>query len=309
MPTLPHENDQLHLVYTGAETDLIFNHGVDLPGFAAFPLLEDADGRARLAHGYEGLMRIAREHGHVAILEAPTWMAQIDRAAPLGYTSADLSDLNRQAIEFLGDLRATHAGQPCLISANIGPRQDAYGPGGHPSVARCRDYHGQQLAALAGCNLDLVSGYTLGSVEEAAGLVLAATDIGRPAVVSFTLETDGRLPTGMSLGEAVIALDAETDAAAAYVMINCSHPDHIAPALAEAPWMKRVRGIVANASRASHAELDAATKLDDGDPDELGRQLAGFRRRFPWINVLGGCCGTDMRHIGRIAAEAGASPD
>jgi S-methylmethionine-dependent homocysteine/selenocysteine methylase len=140
-------------------------------------------------------------------------------------------------------------------------------------------------------------------VEEAVGIAQAARRAAMPVVISFTVETDGRLPTGQTLQAAVEQVDAETDAYPAYFMINCAHPTHFDEVLeTRAPWLDRLGGLRANASHKSHAELDESTSLDVGDPDELGRQYAAIKQRVPRLNVLGGCCGTDHRHIEQIAA-------
>jgi S-methylmethionine-dependent homocysteine/selenocysteine methylase len=119
---------------------------------------------------------------------------------------------------------------------------------------------------------------------------------------SFTVDTDGRLPTGQTLGDAVAEVDAATGGAPAYYMINCAHPTHFDGALAaRARWVDRMRGLRANASTRSHAELNESTELDVGNPAELGAQYAALRRRLPRLNVMGGCCGTDDRHMAAIA--------
>jgi S-methylmethionine-dependent homocysteine/selenocysteine methylase len=149
----------------------------------------------------------------------------------------------------------------------------------------------------------MVSAITMTYPEEAIGVVQAAQDAGLPAAVSFTVETDGRLPSGQAIDEAIEQADAETDGAPAYFMINCAHPTHFADALeAGAPWLERIGGIRANASRLSHAELDEAEELDDGDPDDLAARYAALRPRLPALRVVGGCCGTDERHIDAISA-------
>ena len=130
-----------------------------------------------------------------------------------------------------------------------------------------------------------------------------------PCVISFTVETDGRLPTGETLAEAIESVDAATGRSPAYYMINCAHPTHFDHVLdASEAWTKRLRGLRANSSRCSHAELDNAPELDIGDPHELSGQYAEFLRRFPHINVLGGCCGTDHRHVDCSAWPAGVRP-
>lgn len=176
------------------------------------------------------------------------------------------------------------------------------------TVDQARDYHAAQIGSFAKTEADTVSAYTMTNAEEATGVALAADHVGMPSVISFTVETDGRLPTGQPLGEAIEQVDALTDRAPAYFMINCAHPSHFEDTLnSGGAWLGRLRGLRANASDRSHAELDNATDLDDGDPVALGAQYADLRRRFPHFTVLGGCCGTDHRHIEQIHQSCGHS--
>lgn len=292
----------LFLAYVGMETDLIFTYGMDLPGFASFPLLETVDGRRLLRSYFEDMIALGRASGHGVILESPTWVAHRDRGTALGYTVDQLADLNGQAMALMAEVRADDV--PIVLSANIGPRADAYAPSEQMNANEAEAYHAEQVRALVGTAVDVVSGYTFTYAAEAVGLVRAAKGVGLPVIVSFTVETDGRLPTGMTLADAIAEVDALTDRYAAYFMINCAHPDHFSAILDGGSWMARVQGLVANASRCSHAELDKADELDDGIPAELGGQLAAIRERFPQIRVLGGCCGTDLRHMTEIAKAA-----
>jgi S-methylmethionine-dependent homocysteine/selenocysteine methylase len=197
--------------------------------------------------------------------------------------------------------RYESAHTPMPISGNIGPRGDGYDPGALMSPQDAADYHGWQIGIFRDEDVDFVSAFTMTNVNEALGVALAAKKAAVPCVLSFTLETDGRLPTGETLGAAIEAVDRATSASPAYYMINCAHPTHFAGALdSGAPWIGRLHAIRANSSRKSHAELDNSPVLDVGDPQELGRQYAELRRRFPHINVLGGCCGTDHRHLACI---------
>jgi S-methylmethionine-dependent homocysteine/selenocysteine methylase len=191
---------------------------------------------------------------------------------------------------------------PMVISGNIGPRGDGYDPGRMMSAKEAQDYHAEQVEVFRSTQADMVSAFTMNYVNEALGVAQAAKAAGMPAVISFTVETDGRLPTGQTLKDAIEEVDARTGAAPAYYMLNCAHPTHFADVLeAGEPWVKRLRGLRANASRRSHAELDTATDLDDGNPEEFGRQHAELRRRHRHLTVLGGCCGTDHRHVEQIA--------
>jgi len=164
-------------------------------------------------------------------------------------------------------------------------------------------YHRAAIEVYAQAGADMITAITMTYADEAVGIVRAARAAGLPVAISFTVETDGRLPSGQALGDAIDAVDAATQDGPAYYMINCAHPTHFAEALAtEARWLTRLKGVRANASKRSHAELDAAPDLDAGNPAELGRDYAALRRRLGHrLNVLGGCCGTDHRHIEQIA--------
>jgi homocysteine S-methyltransferase len=287
------------------ETDLLFTQNVDLPGFASYPLLETEEGREHLSRYACDLIALGKEYNVGVILESATWVANRDRGAAIGHSPEQLIDFNRKAICHLCDLRDEHVDLPIVVSANVGPRTDAYAPSEQMTSEEAEAYHAEQIAVLAGTGMDMISGYTIAYPAEATGIVRAAKSLGIPVVVSFTVEVDGRLPIGVMLEDAIREVDHDTNAYASYFMINCAHPDHFSNTLVDGPWMRRLRGIVANASRCSHAELDNAKVLDAGDPDELGRQLADLPRRFPHITVLGGCCGTDMRHMQSIVSKLG----
>lgn len=291
----------LFLTYVGMETDLIFNQGIDLPGFASFPLLETTEGRMHLQRYMKDMIALGEESGAGIILESPTWVANRDRAAALGYTPADLKQINKDAIALLANVRDAQSTVPIIMSANVGPRHDAYARETQMSALEAEQYHAEQVSALVDTAVDVVSGYTFACPVEATGLVEAAKHYQLPVVISFTVETDGALPTGSKLEAAIDQVDTATDGYVSYFMINCAHPEHFASELKKADWMKRIQGFVANASRCSHAELDQAETLDAGNPTELAQQLAKLRTEFPHIRVLGGCCGTDMRHMTQIA--------
>jgi S-methylmethionine-dependent homocysteine/selenocysteine methylase len=302
--TLPQLEHRPFLTDSGLETTLIFKEGVDLPSFAAFVLLETSDGRRRLRRYFERHAQIARDAGCGFIAEAPTWRANPDWARGLGYDSRALDAINKSAIALLADLRDRdgRGRGEFVISGCIGPRGDGYDAGRAISAEEAERYHAEQIASFASTQADLVSALTITNTAEAVGITRAARSAGMPAVISFTLETDGRLPSGEELGEAIRGVDAQTDHGPACYMINCAHPTHLEHALAaDGPWLGRLRGVRANASRRSHAELDAATELDDGDPHELASEYSALIARFPQLTILGGCCGTDERHIEQIA--------
>lgn len=306
---LPQLSDKIFLTDAGMETTLIFHEGVDLPLFASFDLLKSPEGTALTRRYYARFCRLARDAGLGFVLESPTWRANIDWAAKLGYSRAALADVNRKAIELMADLRAEFETphSPMVISGNIGPRGDGYRPDRLMNANEAEAYHAEQIAVFKDTAADLVSAFTMNTTAEAIGVARAAKAAAMPAVISLTLETDGRLPTGQTLRDAIAEIDGETGRAPVYYMINCAHPTHFADALeADGSWIKRLRGLRANASTRSHAELDQATDLDAGDPIELGRQYADLRRKLRHVTVLGGCCGTDFRHVEQIcfACEA-----
>jgi homocysteine S-methyltransferase len=279
----------------GLETDLIYHHDVELPEFAAFPLVDGERGRDLLLHYYGQYVDIAQRAGASVQLDTPTYKANADWADRLGYSAAELRRANRDSVTLLRGLR-DRSGVETLISGAVGPRGDGYVGGDTVDPAEAAAYHKPQVEAFAEADADLVTAFTLTGVGEAVGIVRAARSAGLPVAVGFTVEVDGRLPDGTPLEAAVTAVDAESRPD--YFMVNCAHPTHIAPALAaEGDWRSRIVALRVNASVRSHAELDAATELDEGDPVELTRAQDALRPRLPNLAVIGGCCGTDARHV------------
>jgi S-methylmethionine-dependent homocysteine/selenocysteine methylase len=299
---LPQLDGQLFLTDGGIETTLIFHRGLDLPLFAAFVLLRDEEGTAALREYYEPYLELARERDLGFVLESPTWRASPRWGSELGYSAEELDELNRRAMALMQELRDGYRGTgPVVVSGCIGPQDDGYSPETKLSAADAQEYHSRQILTFADAGADMVCAITMTYADEASGIARAAREAGLPAAISFTLETDGRLPSGQGLGEAIEQVDAETDGAPAYYMINCAYPTHFEDALDEgAGWARRIRGLRANASTKSHAELDEAEELDEGDPDDLGPRYAALRDKLPNLNVIGGCCGTDHRHVSAV---------
>lgn len=301
---LPQASGELFLTDGGLETDIIFNHGVEIREFAAHTLLDSAQGRHALAEYFRGFLSLARECGTGFILDAPTWKAHSHWAQDLGATKAELRTANHEAVNFIATLRDEFTSNrgPIVLNAVIGPKGDAYAPESLLKASEAEEYHAQQIRWLADSEVEMVSALTFTQAEEATGIVRAAHKADLPIVVSFTVEPDGRLPTGQPLGDAIAEVDAATRRAAAYFMINCAHPEHFLDAITDESWSRRIKGLRCNASRCSHAELDAAEELDAGNPRELASLYRALVARMPWVNVLGGCCGTDLRHVSTIAA-------
>ncbi|HXT91645.1 MAG TPA: homocysteine S-methyltransferase family protein [Trebonia sp.] len=301
---LPQLADMVFLTDSGLETDLIFNEGFDLPEFAAFVLVDDTRGTTALEAYFRRHVDIAVQHSCGVILEAPTWRASRDWGARIGYPAAELRRVNESAVELLAEVRGHYrdaASTPVVVSGSIGPRADAYHPTARMSEDEAANYHTEQIEILAATEVDLVHAMTITYAAEAIGIARAAARSGVPAVISFTTETDGRLPDGTTLAAAVAAVDTATGGSPVYYGVNCAHPSHFESALPGGTIGARVRSVRANASRKSHAELDESPDLDAGDPRELASDYVRLRAQHPSISILGGCCGTDARHVQAIA--------
>jgi homocysteine S-methyltransferase len=302
--SLPPNRSRTFVTDGGIETDLIYRRGIDLTDFAAFPLLDSREGVEALRQYYDDYVAIAKASENGLMLESPTWRANPDWGSRLGYSAQDLMRVNRLAIAMMSDIRNQHLDEipDILVSGTVGPRYDGYSPhlSLEPEVAA--EYHHPQLAAFASAGADLATAYTITHVGEAVGIVRAARGLGLPVAVSFTVETDGRLPSGVTLARAIGDVDAS--AAPDYFLVNCAHPSHIERALSEAgDWRSRIAGTRANASTAGHVELDEGTQLDDGDPAEFALAQQKLNARLPHLSILGGCCGTDARHIAALMSH------
>jgi homocysteine S-methyltransferase len=301
LPSL--DSDRLFAADGGLETTMIFDQGIELPCFASFLLLEDEAGVKALREYYRGYIGIARRHRLGFTLDIPTWRANRDWGEQLGYSPEGLAAINRRAVQLAEDIRKEEQRPetPIVVCGTIGPRGDAYEPVEEMDAADAEAYHSEQIGTFAGSAAEMVSAYTLTYAAEAVGIVRAAAAADLPVTVSFTCETDGRLPSGQPLGEAIEAVDAETAAAARYFMVNCAHPTHFAAAVeAGGSWLARLGGVRCNASPRSHAELDEADELDRGDPEELGALYAELKPHLQAVRVIGGCCGTGTPHIAAI---------
>lgn len=293
----------------GLETFMIFDKGYDLPCFSAAVLLDSQQGRQDLTSYFERFIGLARASNRGFVMDAPTWRSGVAWAGRLGQTVSEILATNGRAVGFVSDLRDQHETKdlPILVNGLVGPAGDAYAPDTIVSPQDALLIHAPQIQALGRAGVDLISAMTLTHSSEAIGIAQAAKEVDVPVVIAFTLETDGCLPSGQPLGEAINEVDAATGAAPIYYMINCAHPDHFRDVLdAHAPWLKRIGGIRSNASRMSHAELDQAETLDDGDPVDFGQLNMALLELLPNVRVVGGCCGTDHRHIGRIAGHTPA---
>ncbi len=299
---LPQLSGELFLTGGGLETTLIFHDGIDLPAFAEFVLLADQAGCERLRKYYRKYANIAKDHKVGFVLESVTWRASQDWGQQLGYSAEQIVDFNHKSIELLIGIRDEYEGEiaQMVISGCIGPRGDGYSSEISMTASEAENYHRAQIATLRETQADMVTAFTIPYIAEGIGIAQAAKAEEMPVVIGFTVETDGRLPSGERLADAIEQVDAATDRAPAYYMINCAHPTHFVDILGDEDWAKRIRAVSANASSKSHAELDESTVLDDGDPQKFGSEYLELGQRLENLNILGGCCGTDHRHVEEI---------
>ncbi len=303
---LPQISEKTFITDGGLETTLVFHNGYDLPAFAAFDVLRREEGYQVLWDYYEPYIRVARDRHLGFILESPTWRASRDWGQQIGYDAEALEEINQQSVALMADIRHRYetVDSPMVISGCIGPRSDGYAVTAKMAADEAQEYHREQIDTLSRTQADLVGAFTINYVQEAIGITRAARSVGMPVAIGFTVETDGHLPSGQPLGEAITAVDHATDSGPAYFMINCAHPIHFAKTLAvKEPWVSRIRAIRANASDKSHAELDEADELDAGDPLDLANRISRLQTLLPHLNILGGCCGTDHRHVDAICSS------
>lgn len=302
---LPQLNGKTFLTDGGMETSLVFHEGLDLPLFASFTLMTDPAGRAAIDRYMRRFCEIAVRDKRGFVLDTPTWRASSRWAEELDVSREALQRVHRDAIAFLKGLRVEYQTEasPFVINGVIGPQDDGYNPDRFLNADEAEKYHDEQVTWFAEYGADMVSAITMTYAEEAIGIARAAKRAGMPAVISFTVETDGHLPSGQPLRAAIEQVEAATGRFPAYYMINCAHPDHFRGVLEEnGPWRERIMGLRANASRMSHEKLDNAEELDDGDPTELGAQYRLLMKVLPNLRVMGGCCGTDHRHVKAISS-------
>lgn len=293
-----------YLTEGGIETEIMYRWGYDLPHFAMFPLLEKADARATIRGMYRRWLDVAARRGMGALIGGFDYRASPDWGARLGYSPAGLAEANLGAIDFLAALRREYDGQiaEAKLVGYVGPRGDAYRLNGEMSVEAAEDYHAVQLETLRRSSADLAWAVTFNDPVEAVGVVRAAKRVGMPLAMSFSLGSDSRLASGLTLAEAVTRVDAETGGYVSFFALNCSHPQEFAPALTPGAWSQRLRCIRPNAAKMDKIALCKLGRLEEGDPDELGRLMGEVARRYPQMDVWGGCCGTSHVHLDRIAA-------
>ncbi len=304
----------LYMCEGGTETEFMYKHGFELPHFATFPLLENPKAASVMRDMYRSYLDVTASHGMSAIMGGLDYRASPDWGALLGYSPEGLAEANLNALDFLRNIANEYVGQlpEILINGMIGPRGDAYEANRTITENEAEDYHSVQLNTLKEAEVDLVLAMTFNNIPESIGVARAAAKVGLPLAISLSLDSSSRLNTGPSLAEAITTIDRSTNGSPDFYMVNCVHPIEYEPALESGDWIKRVRGIRPNASKMDKMSLCSLGHLESGDPVELGQQMGDLARRYPHMDIWGGCCGTWEVHLDEIAknvlAVRGISP-
>lgn len=305
----PQQEGRFYLTEGGTETELLYRHGFELPQFALFPLLENPGAVSKMKEMFRSYLEVAARHGMCALMGGLDYRASPDWGELLGYSPQGLAEANLQSIEFLRDIASEYVSDipEILIEGLIGPRGDAYERNASITESEAEDYHSVQLETLKKANVDLALAITFNNIPEAVGVARAAARIGVPLAISLFLDSTSKLSSGASLAEAITAIDRETDQAPEFYLVNCSHPVEYEPAMEAGDWIRRVRGVRPNASSMEKMALCQIGHLEDGDPVELGELCGDLARRYPHMDVWGGCCGTWNRHLDEIARNVVAT--
>ena len=303
-PLPPAGSGEVFLTEGGTETEIMYRHGFELPEFAMFTLLENPSAVTAMRGMFRDHLDVSAEFGLSFLLTGIDYRASPDWGAKLGYSPQALADANIAAIELLRDVAKGYDGQipRLLVGGILGPRGDAYNLNQNITAESAEDYHSVQLTTLKVAGVDFASAQTFNNVPEAVGACRAASKIGVSLSVALTLDSTHRLKSGISLSQAITEIDAQTgDDAPDFYLINCSHPVEYEPALDNREWVKRLRGVRPNASKLEKIALCNLGHIEDGDPIELGQQLADLSSRHPHMDIFGGCCGTGAEHLREIA--------
>lgn len=306
----PRRDGLLYLTEGGTETEIIYRHGHGLREFAMFELMDRPAALADLGDMYRRYLDAAARHGFGALMAGFDYRASPDWGKKLGYSRAGLEEVQHRCIAFLRDAAAPYRQElpDVAICGCVGPRGDAYALNRTITAEEAEDYHSVQIATLKDCGVDLVWAATINNVPEAVGISRAAARAGLPLNLSFTLTETHRLRSGPSLREAIARTDAEAGAARPDSYgVNCSHPVEFEPALEPGDWLRRIRSLRPNAARMEKVALCKLGHIEEGDPEELGREMGALARRLPAVDIWGGCCGTWDRHLDRIARQVRAA--
>lgn len=292
--------DDIIITDGGLETTLIYKYNIELPYFSCINLLKTDSGRNIIYNCLLNYVNISEKYNVNIIIETPTWRCSKKWSKLLNCENSDIEKINREAVNIVKSIKKNN--KKIIISGNIGPIDDGYVISNKLTIEELKEYHSEQIYILANENVDIISAFTINYVEEAIGITLVCKDINIPLVISFTLNIDGKLPSGMTLEDSIKYIDKYTNYYPMYYMINCAHPKHFISLFKDnnSDWIKRIKGIRSNASDKSHEELNNSKKLDIGNIVELSNYCKNIRKENKHINIFGGCCGTDENHVEEI---------
>ena len=299
----PQKEGRYYLSEGGSETEIMYKYGFDLPQFAMFPLLDIPEAVSKMQGMYHSYLDVVAKHGMCALIGGLDYRASPDWGDLLGYSPEGLSEANHKAINFLREIADEYVSDipEILIQGLIGPRGDAYERNQSITENEAEDYHSVQLTTLKDADVDLALAITFNNIPESIGVARAAEKIGVPLAISLTLDSSSKLSSGPGLAEAITTIDAETNQTPEFYSINCSHPVEYEPAIEPGDWINRVRGVRPNASKMEKIALCQIGHLEEGDPVELGELCGDLARRYPHMDIWGGCCGTWDTHLDQIA--------
>lgn len=297
------QEGRFYLSEGGTETELMYKYGFELPEFAMFPLLNNPDAVSKMREMFRSYLEVVAVNGMCALMGGLDYRASPDWGERLGYSPEGLAEANHHALAFLREIADEYTTdiQEILIQGVIGPRGDAYERNETITENEAEDYHSVQLKTLKEADVDLALAMTFNNIRESIGVARAAAKVGVPLAISFIVNSESKLDTGQSLGEAIATIDAETNHAPEFYSVNCCHPIEYEPAIESYDWINRVRGVRPNASKRDKIALCQLGHLEDGDPVELGQQCGDLARRYPHMDIWGGCCGTWDNHLNEIA--------
>lgn len=297
------QEGRFYLSEGGTETELMYKYGFELPQFAMFPLLNNPDAVSKMREMFRSYLDVVANNGMCALMGGLDYRASPDWGELLGYSPAGLAEANHQSIAFLREIANEYASDipEILIQGLIGPRGDAYARNAKITENEAEDYHSVQLETLKDTDVDLALAMTFNNIPESIGVARAAAKIGVPLGISLSLDSTSRLNSGPGLAEAITVIDAEVNQSPEFYSINCSHPVEYEPAIVPGDWIDRVRGVRPNASKMEKIALCQIGHLEQGDPVELGELCGDLARRYPHMDIWGGCCGTWNTHLDEIA--------
>tara|TARA_R100001377_G_scaffold80331_1_gene59158 strand:- start:1381 stop:2292 length:912 start_codon:yes stop_codon:yes gene_type:complete len=267
------------------------------------PLIFTKEGRAALRGLYQEYIDVAAASERPILLCTPTWRANQERVA----ASKQRQDINVAAAKFMHDLVASQPKKVTVkVGGLIGCKNDCYLPEQGLSLHEARDFHRWQIDELASASVDFLMAVTLPSVEEAAGIAQAMQATGLPYIISFVIGADGRVLDGTALEAAIAYVDAHTTTKPLGYFVNCSYPSFLHPATMAKIPPGRLIGLQANASSLSHAQLEGSKELKAESVSEWAELMVQLNRDFG-LKILGGCCGTDDKHLSALIMHCSAN--